>query len=129
VRVGTASCAHARMLTPSAKSGGSAEHWSAYYTEQAQAVIDGKWKPTSVWGGIKDGMVKFENISAAVPADVKLLVTTKEKEIIAGTLTPFAGPVKDNEGKVRLEKGPMSDEALSKMDYYVDGVVGKLPAK
>ena len=118
-----------KKFGPKAQLGAVTHHWGAYYTEQAQAVIDGKWKPTTVWGGIKDGMVKFESISAAVPADVKLLVATKEKEIIAGTLVPFAGPVKDNEGKVRLEKGPMSDEALSKMDYYVDGVAGKLPAK
>ena len=114
---------------PKAQIGAVTHHWGAYYTKAAQEVIDGKWKSTMVWGGIKDGMVKLEGMGPAVPADVKQLVQAKEKEIVAGTLTPFAGPVKDNEGKVRLEKGPMSDDALGKMDYYVEGVVGKLPSK
>lgn len=118
-----------KKFGPKAQIGAVTHHWGKYYTQAAQDVIDGKWKSTSVWGGIKDGMVKLEGIGSAVPADVKQLVAAKEKEIVAGTLTPFAGPVKDNEGKVRLEKGPMSDDALNKMDYYVEGVAGKLPAK
>ena len=40
----------------------------------------------------------------------------------------FTGPLKDNTGKERLAAGKvMSDAELSKMDYYVEGVVGKLP--
>jgi len=37
--------------------------------------------------------------------------------------------VKDNDGKERLAAGKaITDEALLKMDYYVEGVQGKLPA-
>jgi simple sugar transport system substrate-binding protein len=37
--------------------------------------------------------------------------------------------MKDNDGKERLAAGKaITDEALSKMDYYVEGVQGKLPA-
>ena len=104
-------------------------HWGAYYTQQAQAILDGTWKSSNTWGGIKQGMVKLEAYGPAVPNDVKAFVLSKEKEIVAGTLTPFAGPVKDNEGKVRLEKGPMTDDALNKMDYFVEGVAGKVAAK
>jgi simple sugar transport system substrate-binding protein len=36
--------------------------------------------------------------------------------------------MKDNDGKERLAAGKtITDEALSKMDYYVEGVQGKLP--
>ncbi len=104
-------------------------HWDKLYTQHAQAVLDGKWKTSAVWGGIKDGMVKLEAINAAVPNDVKQLIAAKEKDIVSGKLTPFDAPVKDNEGKVRLDKGSLSDEALHKMDYYVEGVAGKLPNK
>lgn len=114
---------------PKAQLAAVTHHWGDYYTRTAQAVLDGKWKTSSVWGGIKDGMVKLEGFGPAVPADVKQLVQQKEKEIVAGTLVPFAGPVKDNEGKVRLEKGPMSDDALNKMDFYVEGVAGRMPGK
>jgi basic membrane protein A and related proteins len=114
---------------PKAQIGAVTHHWGAYYTKAAQQVIDGTWKTNSVWGGIKDGMVKLEGMGPAVPADVKAVVAAKEKDIVAGKLSPFDGPVKDNEGKVRHEKGALSDDELNKMDYYVEGVAGKLPSK
>jgi basic membrane protein A len=118
-----------KKFGPHAQLAAVTHHWGAYYTKAAQDVIDGKWKSTAVWGGIKDGMVSLDDISAGVPADVKQLIAAKDKEIAAGTLTPFAGPLKDNEGKVRLASGPLNDEGLGKMDYYVEGVSGKLPGK
>jgi simple sugar transport system substrate-binding protein len=118
-----------KKFGPKAQIGAVTHHWGKYYTTAAQQVIDGKWKTSSTWGGIKDGMVKLEAIGSAVPEDVKQLVAAKEKDIVSGKLTPFDGPVKDNEGKVRLEKGSLNDEALNKMDYYVEGVAGKLPGK
>jgi basic membrane protein A and related proteins len=118
-----------KKFGPKAQLASVTHHWGAYYITQAQAVMDNKWKPTSVWGGIKDGMVSLDNYGPAVPNDVKVFVQGKEAELVAGKLSPFTAPVKDNEGKVRLEKGPMTDEALNKMDYYVAGVDGKLPSK
>ena len=48
---------------------------------------------------------------------------------MSGKLTPFDAPVKTNDGKVVIDKGHLSDEQLGKMDYYVEGVEGKLPGK
>ena len=114
---------------PKAQLAAVTHHWGAYYTRQAQAVIDGTWKTSSTWGGIKDGMVKLEGINSSVPADVKQFVAAREKELVAGSLNPFTGPIKDNDGKVRLEKGVLDDAALSKMDYFVEGVAGKVSGK
>ncbi len=118
-----------KKFGPKAQLAAVTHHWGAYYTKQAKEVIDGTWKSTNVWGGIKDGMVSLGDFGPSVPNDVKQFVLGKEKEIIAGTLIPFAGPVKDNEGKIQLEKGAMTDESLSKMDYFVEGVAGRLPGK
>ena len=114
---------------PKAQLAAVTHHWGAYYTKQAQAVLDGTWKTSSTWGGIKDGMVKLEGINSSVPADVKQFVAAREKELVAGSLNPFTGPIKDNDGKVRLEKGVLDDAALSKMDYFVEGVAGKVSGK
>lgn len=114
---------------PKAQLAAVTHHWGAYYTKQAQAVIDGTWKTSSTWGGIKDGMVKLEGINNSVPAEVKQFVAAREKELVAGTLNPFTGPIKDNDGKVRLDKGVLDDAALSKMDYFVEGVAGKVSGK
>ena len=118
-----------KKFGPKAQLAAVTHHWGAYYTQQAQEVLAGTWKSSNTWGGIKQGMVKLEGYGPAVPNDVKAFVQAREKEISAGTLLPFAGPVKDNEGKVRLEKGPMTDDALNKMDYFVEGVAGKVAAK
>jgi len=104
-------------------------HWDKQYVGEAQAVLNNSWKTHAIWGGIKEGMVKLEGLSAAVPADVKALIAAREKDIVAGKLTPFDAPVKDNQGKVRLDKGSLPDEALHRIDYYVEGVVGRVPGK
>jgi simple sugar transport system substrate-binding protein len=104
-------------------------HWGDYYTKVAQSVLDGKWQPDNVWGGIKDGMISLAPYNKIVPADVQALVKKAEDEIKAGKLHPFQGPMKDNTGKERLAAGKtITDADLSKMDYYVEGVVGKLPS-
>ncbi|KAB8063607.1 MULTISPECIES: BMP family ABC transporter substrate-binding protein [Janthinobacterium] len=114
---------------PKAQLAAVTHHWGDYYTKQAQAVLDGTWKSSSTWGGIKDGMVKLEGINAAVPADVKQFVLAREKDLVAGKLNPFSAPIKDNDGKVRLDKGVLDDAALTKMDYFVEGVAGKVSGK
>ena len=104
--------------------------WGAFYTKIANEVLAGTWKPTSVWGGLKEGMIKLSPINPAVPKDVADQVATAEKDIIAGKLHPFQGPLKDNTGKERVPAGKtMSDDEMQKMDFYVVGVQGSLPKK
>ncbi|HUH94894.1 MAG TPA: BMP family ABC transporter substrate-binding protein [Casimicrobiaceae bacterium] len=102
--------------------------WGAFYTKTVQDAMAGRWKPTNVWGGIKDGMIKMGPFNKVVPKDVQDLVAKVGGEIASGKFHPFTGPIKDNDGKERLAAGKvMSDDVLSKMDYYVEGVQGKLP--
>ena len=104
-------------------------HWGNYYTRVAQSAVDGKWQKDDVWGGIKDGMIKLAPFNKSVPPNVVAMVNTAENEIAAGKLHPFTGPMKTNEGKEVLAAGKtITDADLSKMDYYVEGVVGKLPS-
>lgn len=104
-------------------------HWGDYFTNAAKQVLDGTWKPTMTWGGLKEDMARVEGFGPAVPEDVRALVEEKKQAIIAGTLTPFDAPVKDNTGKVILESGSLDDDALTRMNFYVEGVAGKLPTK
>jgi simple sugar transport system substrate-binding protein len=103
-------------------------HWENYYTRVVQSVLDGRWKPDQVWGGIKDGFIKVGPIHPDVPASVVALLKAVEADIASGKRHPFTGPMLDNEGKERLARGQtITDETLLKMDYYVEGVQGKLP--
>ncbi len=101
--------------------------WGAYYTKAVSDAMSGKWKPGNTWGGIKEGMIKMAPFNPVVPKETQDLVNKTAADIGSGKFHPFTGPVKDNEGKERLAAGKViTDADLSKMDYYVEGVQGKL---
>ena len=103
-------------------------HWGDFYTQMTKEVIDGSWESRDVWGGIKVGMVSLAPINPVVPGDVVVVVEAKQDAIKNGSFHPFQGPVKDQDGNVRIAAGTtISDADLQKMDWYVQGVQGKLP--
>ena len=99
------------------------DDWSAYYVARTQAVMHGAWSSGDTWGGIKDGFVKLAPYGDAVPANVREVADKMRESIVSGTFHPLTGPIKDQKGEVRVKEGEsMSDEALSKMDWYIEGV-------
>lgn len=104
------------------------DNWEQYYVDRVKAAMNGTWTSGDVWGGIKSGMVEMAPYGPAVPADVQAAAEAVKKEIIAGTLHPFAGPVYNQAGEVVVAEGAvMSDEDLLKMNWYVQGVQGDIP--
>ena len=118
-----------RAVAPDAQLGAVTSHWGGYYTRVAQAVLDGTWWPHPVWGGIKEGMVGLTAIAADVPADVRELIKARRQAIVAGRLRPFSAPLTDNQGRVRLSRGALSDAAIQQMDWFVQGVEGSVPRR
>jgi len=103
-------------------------HWGDYYVETIKQVKAGTWAPTSVWGGYPRGMVKLAPLNDAIPADLQARIREMEKQLTARELHPFSGPVVDQSGKTIVAKGKrMSDDQLNKMNYYLQGVVSKIP--
>ncbi|MHA3903878.1 BMP family ABC transporter substrate-binding protein [Castellaniella sp. WN] len=119
---------HSDMLKfgPHAQLGAVTHHWGPYFTREARAMLDGTWKSDQVWGGFKEGMVALEGFGPAVDDALKADLKAKEDAIANGTLNVFAAPIKTNEGKEVLSEGALDDKGLNAMDYYVEGVVGKL---
>lgn len=103
-------------------------NWAALYTKTAEEVHNGTWKSQSIWWGMKEGLVELAPFSDKVPADVQKLVAEKQKAIVAGSLHPFAGPLKDQDGKEVVAAGvTMDDGALLGMNWFVEGVQGTIP--
>ncbi len=114
---------------PKAQLAAVTHHWGEYYTKTAQSVLDGNWKPGNIWGGMKDGMIKVEAFNESVTKEVVEQVEAKAAAIKAGEFHPFTGPIVGNDGKEIAAKGVvLTDEQLGKMDFYVQGVIGKVPA-
>ncbi|HNQ75152.1 MAG TPA: BMP family ABC transporter substrate-binding protein [Pseudothauera hydrothermalis] len=103
-------------------------HWGDFYTRTVQEVIAGTWKPTRIWGGFKDDMVRLAPLNPAVPPVVKAEVEALANKLRAGSFHPFTGPIVDQAGTERLSAGAvMDDVALGKMDFFVQGVASRLP--
>ena len=119
-----------RKVAPDAQIVAVTHEWGAYYTARARAVLDGNWKHGSVWGGVKEGMVKVDAFGHKVPQGVQQEVLARQKEIGAGDLKPFAASqqaIKDNEGNTVIAKGAaLSDVQIQGMNWLVEGVQGKI---
>ena len=104
------------------------DNWSPYKVSRTKAVLDKSWESGDTWGGFKSGMVQMAPYNSAIPADVVALAETARKGIIDGSVHPFAGPIKDQSGKVVVAAGEVApDGMLLGMDFYVEGVDGKIP--
>ncbi|MBI1208744.1 MAG: BMP family ABC transporter substrate-binding protein [Azospirillum sp.] len=104
------------------------DEWDVYYISRVQAVLSGTWKPTDTWGGLKDKMLYLAPYNPALPKDVLELAEKARVDIMDGTLNPFAGPIIGQDGKEILPAGKtLSDADILRMNYYVEGVQGKLP--
>lgn len=116
-----------RKVAPDAQVLAVTHQWGDYYTRRAQAVLDGNWKSAALWGGVKEGMIRVDSFGPKVPKKVGDEVLTRQKDIAAGKLRPFAGPITDNEGREVLAAGKtLSDEQILGMNFLVRGVQGKL---
>jgi basic membrane protein A len=50
-------------------------------------------------------------------------------DITAGTYHPFTGPINKQDGSVWLADGVVAtDEELSGLNFYVEGIVGDIPS-
>lgn len=118
-----------RSIAPDAQIVAVTHQWGAYYTGRAQAVLNGKWQSTNVWGGVKEGMVRVGDFGSKVPVAVQEEVLARQKDIASGRLKPFyaKSAVFDNEGNEVIAKGKvLSDDQILGMNWLVAGVQGKV---
>jgi simple sugar transport system substrate-binding protein len=116
-----------RKAGPDAQIAAVTHHWGDYYTRRTQGVLDGSWTPGNVWGGVKEGMIRVGEFGSKVPKAVQDEVLARQKDIAAGKLRPFSGPISDNEGRLVLPQGnTMADAQILEMNFLVAGVRGKV---
>jgi simple sugar transport system substrate-binding protein len=114
-------------FAPDAQLAAITHHWGGYYTEVARAVLAGRWTPQPVWGGIKDGLVQLDAIAPDVPAATRAAIEARRLAIVEGRFRPFAAPLVDNAGRVRLAAGALDDDAIATLNWFVRGVAGSVP--
>jgi basic membrane protein A len=102
--------------------------WGAYYKDTVEKAYNDEWKPHSYWGHMADGILDLAPFGDMVPQDVQGEVGAAKQEIMSGDLHPFTGPIRDNNGQLKVADGQiMTDEALLSFNWLVEGVIGQIP--
>jgi len=125
-----------KAFAPKAQLFSSVNNWGPYYISKIQQMMDGKWSTGdgpdhwagNTWVGMADDYLvlsPFENM----PSDVAAAAAKAAADIKSGKNKIFTGPIKDNSGKIRIPAGKtLNDgELFQTLDYYVDGISGKIP--
>ena len=119
-----------RRTAPEAQILAVTHQWGDYYTRRVKAVLEGRWQSGSVWGGVREGMIRVGDFGPRVPKAVQAEVLARQQDMAAGRLQPFAAgaqPVLDNQGRTVIPAhSQLSDEQIRQIDWLVDGVQGRL---
>jgi basic membrane protein A len=126
--------ADASSLAPKGWITGSEWSWGPLYTDIVKTALDGTFTGSKYNGNFRVGYKTGDNpfvqsqFGPAVSPETKAAVDKAAKMIAAKDGSPFAGPIADQGGKVRIPAGTVPDYAtIELIDYFVEGVVGKLP--
>ncbi|MGH6646818.1 hypothetical protein [Aquabacterium sp.] len=73
-------------------------------------------------------MIELAALNPVLSAEVVKRFADKKAAIVGGQFQPFTGPVKDQAGALKIAAGQaIRDADLWGMNWYVEGVDGKLP--
>ena len=127
-RAGIYSLAHHADLSSFAPQGwitGSVWGWSSLYENVTLSVINKTWKSGHIGGGLKEGYTELAPFGPAVSGEAQQRARELIKQIAAGELNVFAGPIYDTTGEVRVTAGETLPLAqILSMDWGVRGVRG-----
>jgi len=124
--------------------------WGVQYEKILNDVYNGTWTNYDLWW-LADKKVALLGGSFSEPINAKFVDALKAARVSTpdlGSLSaydlvmkryaqmkegreafdPFVGPIKDNQGNVKIPAGVMATIAeLNAIDYYVDNIVGDIP--
>jgi basic membrane protein A len=102
--------------------------WGVYYKDTVEKAYNDEWEPHSYWGRMADGLLDVAPFGDVVPQEVRDEVNAAKEQIMSGDLHPFTGPIRDNNGELKVADGErMTDDALLSFNWLVEGVVGQIP--
>jgi basic membrane protein A and related proteins len=123
--------ANQAALAPKGYLTGAEWNWAKIYTDYVGLVRERKSFPHLLRGGFKEGFVKLSPFGPAVAEPVRQKAEAARAALMDGSLVIYKGPIKDNTGQVVISEGkvhPQIDVDLEKMNYLVEGVIGKIPS-
>lgn len=103
------------------------DNWGPFYIKRTQQVMDGTWQSEDHWGGMAEEEIQipeFSNVPAAIAEQAQQII----EAIKAGELHPFAGPLKNQAGELKVPAGEQLPHAeMAGMNWFIEGVSAELP--
>lgn len=128
-RRGVKSCGHnvsQGAIAPKGFITGAENKYETVYKGYAESIVKGVPPPNVLVGGYDKDMVHNTAFGAGASDAARNAATVAIADMRAGK-PMFAGPIKDNKGRIVIDK-PYSnyDPFLDRMDYLVEGVAGSV---
>jgi len=102
-------------------------HWDVFYVDDVNHVLAGTWKSRAYWEGFSNGTVSLDKLTDNNDPRAAAAIDAARNGIIAGTLEPFTGPLKDQSGAIKVPEGTrMTDDEIWNMGWFVKGVIGNI---
>jgi basic membrane lipoprotein Med (substrate-binding protein (PBP1-ABC) superfamily) len=109
-------------------------NWGIFYEKIIKSIMNDMWrtvtdrlgagqKPVNFWWGMDSGIVDFFYSKRLVPRETQKLVEFLKRMIMNGALHPFAGPVYDRKGRLRIKQNEtVTHEHITTMNWLAEGV-------
>ena len=102
-------------------------NWAPIYVQAAKDVAAGTWATSERWMGLSDDVVHMSPFNSELSAEAVAAADKAKADIMAGTLHPYAGELKDQSGAVRVDAGGvLPDGDIRGFDWFVAGMIGNL---
>jgi basic membrane protein A len=104
--------------------------WTPYYLKATREALEGQWQGGGhTWWGVKEGAIDLVSIADDVPTDTKERIEQIKAGLKDGSFAIWKGPILGQDGKPVLAKDVVADDKfLSGINFYVQGVEGKVPS-
>lgn len=121
----------ARDIAPEAWLTGVRWNWGPLFVDMVRTVRDGRFATSRYASrlrvGVREGTVRLARFGRSATPEIRRTVLATVARLRNGSLQPFAGPVRDQQGRIRIRVPEPTVTELEETDYLVRGVVGVLP--
>jgi basic membrane protein A len=97
--------------------------WGPYYIETVRQVLEGSWRSTNSWWGLRESAVDLLSLADDMDPSVKASIGNAKEAIRRGQLDMWRGPIRSRSGAIQVPAGAtLSDQQLQAMDFLVSGI-------
>ena len=111
-------------------------NWGIFYEKLIQSILAGRYQSEEVtakamnyWWGMSAGVIDIITSNKNVPYGVRRIVDYMRQQVSNGSVEPFWGEIRDQEGKLRnKDNESMKPEDIMEMDWLLENVIGTIPS-